>query len=98
MVVKGAVVKLAVPVVLVDVLGVKLVSETEDTVRTRFRGIKVVLGMFEGSELLGRKVFREVFDREAGKIIGHSICLWGIDRVPFNPFILVADCSLPADW
>src|SRR6266478_384753 len=54
---------------------VKLVSETEDTVRTRFRGIKVVLGMFEGSELLGRKVFREVFDREAGKIIGHSICL-----------------------
>src|SRR6266404_3336698 len=71
-VVKGAVVKLAVPVVLVDVLGVELVPKAEDTVRMGFRGIKVVLGTFEGGELLGRKVFREAFDREVGKIVGHS--------------------------
>ena len=97
-VMEGAVVKLAVPVVLVDVLGVKLVSETEDTVRTRFRGIKVVLGMFEGSELFGRKVFREAFDWKAGKIVGHLMCFWRIDCVPFNPFTSIADCSFSMDW
>ncbi len=72
-VVKGAVVELAIPAVLIDMLGVKLVLEMEDTVRMGFRGIKVVLGTFEGSELFDRKVFREAFDREAGKIVGHSI-------------------------
>ncbi len=96
--VKGAVVEFAIPVVFEDVLGVELVSEPEDTVRMGFRGVKVVLGMFEGSELFNRKVFREVFDREAGKIVGHSMCFWSIDRVPFNSFPFVADCSLSMDW
>ena len=96
--VKGAVVELAVPAVLKDVLGVELVPEPEDTVRAGFRGIKVVFGTFEGSELLNRKVFRETFDREAGKIVGHSMCFWSVDRAPFNPFAFVIDCSLPADW
>ncbi len=73
-VVKGAVVQLAVPVVLGDVLGAELVAEAEDTVRTGLRGVKVVLGAFEGSELFDRKVLREAFDREAGKIIGHLMC------------------------
>ncbi len=50
--VKGAVVEFAIPVVFKDVLGVKLVPELEDTVRAGFRGIKVVLGAFEGSELV----------------------------------------------
>ncbi len=96
--VKGAVVELAVPAVLKDVLGVELVSEPEDAVRMGFRGIKVVLGVFEGSELFDRKVFREAFDREAGKIVGHSIQFWSIDCAPFIPFVFVADCSFPVDW
>jgi len=29
------------------------------------------------TELLDREVFREAFDREAGKIGGHSIESWG---------------------
>ena len=90
-VVKGAVVKLAVPVVLVDVLGVELVPKAEDTVRMGFRGIKVVLGTFEGSELFNRKVFRELFDREAGKIGRHSMCFSSPDRVPFIPLVFTAD-------
>ncbi len=72
--VKGAVVKLAIPAVFEDVLGVEFVPETEDTVRMGLRGVKVVLGTFEGGELFDRKVFREAFDREAGKIVGHSMC------------------------
>src|SRR6266403_5606159 len=63
-VVKGAVVKLAVPAVFKDVFGTELVLELEDTVRMGFGGVKIVLGTFEGSELFNRKVFREVFDRE----------------------------------
>jgi len=59
-VVKGAVVELAIPAVFEDVLGAKLISEVEDTVRARFGGVKVVLGSFEGSELFDRKVFREL--------------------------------------
>ncbi len=96
--VKGAVVELAVPAMLKDVLGVKLVSKPKDTVRTGFRGIKVVLGAFEGSELFDRKVFRETFDREVGKIIRHSMQLWSVSRVPFILFVFVADCSFPMDW
>src|SRR6266446_4570765 len=96
--VKGAVVELAVPVVFKDVLGVELVPEPEDTVRAGFRGIKVVFGTFEGSELLNRKVFRETFDREAGKIVGHSMCFWSVNCAPFNSFVSAADCSLFMDW
>ena len=72
--VEGAVVEFAIPVVFKDVFGVELVPESEDTVRAGFRGVKVILGTFEGSELLDRKVLREAFDREAGKIIGHLMC------------------------
>ncbi len=96
--VEGAVVKLAVPVVFKDVLGAELVPESEDAIRMGFRGVKIILGTFEGSELLDRKVFRETFDREVGKIVGHLMQLWSMDCVPFNPFVLVADCSSPADW
>ncbi len=45
----------------------------EDTKRAGFSRVEVVLGAFERSELFDRKVFREVFDREVGKIIGHSM-------------------------
>src|SRR6266403_676919 len=96
--VKGAVVELAVPVVFVDVLGAELIPEAEDAVRTRFRGVKVVLGTFEGSELVGRKVFREVFDWKAGKIVGHSMCFWSTDRAPFNCFIPVVDRFPLVGW
>src|SRR6266478_5121373 len=71
--VKGAVVKFTIPAVFEDVFGVKLISEAEDAVSVRLRGVKVVLGTFEGSELVDRKVFRELFDREAGKIVRHSM-------------------------
>ncbi len=89
--VEGAVVELAVPAVFEDVLGVELISEMEDAVRTGFGGIKVILGTFEGSELFNRKVFRELFDREAGKIGRHSMCFSSPDRVPFIPLVFTAD-------
>ncbi len=95
---EGTVVELAVPVVLKDMLGAKLVSETEDTVRMGFRGVEIVLGMFEGSELFDRKVFRELFDREVGKIVRHSIRFSSVDRSPFILLALVADCSHFTDW
>jgi len=97
-VVEGAVVKLAVPAVFKDVLGAELVLETEDAVRTRFGGVKVILGSFEGSELFNRKVFRELFDREAGKIVRHSIHFLSADRSPFILLIFVADCLSFMDW
>ncbi len=97
-VVVWAVVKFAVPAMFEDVRGAELVAETEDTVRTRFGGIKVILGTFEGSELFDRKVFREVFDREVGEIVGHSMCFWSIDCVSFNPLVPIADCTLFMDW
>ncbi len=46
--VEGAVVKLAIPAMFEDVLGIELVSESEDAIRTGFRGVKIVLGTFEG--------------------------------------------------
>ncbi len=75
--VEGAVVKLAVPVVLIDVFGVKLVPEAEDAIRMGFGGIKVVLRALEGSELFDGKIFGEAFDREVGDIVGNSIESWG---------------------
>ncbi len=96
--VKGTVVELAVPTVFKDVLGAELVSETEDAVRTGLRGVKIVLGTFEGSELFDRKVFRELFDREVGKIVWHLIRFLSADRSPFILLILVADCSRSMDW
>ncbi len=98
MVVEGTVVKLAIPAVFKDVLRAKLVPETEDTVRAGFGGIKVVLGTFEGSELFDRKVFRELFDREAGKIVRHSILFPSADCPSFILFVPVANCSSIKDW
>ncbi len=96
--VEGAVVKLAKPVVFKDVFGAELVSEAKDAVRAGFRGVEIVLGTFEGSELFNRKVFRELFDREAGKIVRHSIHFLSVGCLPFILFDLVADCSSSMDW
>ncbi len=54
-------------------VGSELITEAEDAMGAGFRGVKVVFGAFEGSEVFGRKVFWEAFDRKAGKIVGHSI-------------------------
>ncbi len=96
--VKGTVVELAVPAVFKDVFRAELVPETEDAVRMGFRGIEIVLGTFEGSELLERKVFRELFDGEAGKIIRHSIHFVSADCSSFILLALVADCTCFMDW
>ncbi len=66
-----AIAELAVPVVVEDVLRAKLVAEAEDAKGVGFGGVKVVFGAFEGSELFDRKVLREAFDSEVGKIVGH---------------------------
>ncbi len=71
--VERAVAELAVPVVVEDVLGAKLVTEAEDAKGAGFRGVKIVLGAFEGSELFDRKIFRKAFDSKAGEIVGHSM-------------------------
>jgi len=55
------------------VVSPELVSEAEDAMGVGFGWVEVVFGMFEGSEVFDRKVFRKAFDRKVGKIIGHSI-------------------------
>ena len=95
---KGAVVELAVPMVFKDMLGAELILEMEDAVRMGLGGIKVVLGAFEGSKLFDREVFGELFDREAGKIVRHSMCFLSADRPPFIFLVLIADCSSFVDW
>jgi len=97
-VVEGAVVELAIPAVFSDMCRAELVSELENTVRTWFRGIKVVLGMFERGELFDREVFWELFDGEVGKIVRHSILSLSANRPPFIPVIPVADCFSFMDW
>ncbi len=54
-------------------VGAKLVAEAEDAVRAGFGGVEVVLGTFEGSKFFKREVFWKALNREAGKIVGHSI-------------------------
>ena len=54
-------------------VGPKFVPESEDTVRAGFRGVEVIVGAFEGSEVFDGEVFRKLFDRKAGKIVGHSM-------------------------
>ena len=51
--------------------------EAEDAVGMGFGGVEVVLRAFEGSEVFDWEIFWELFDREAGKIVGHSIESWG---------------------
>ncbi len=89
--VEGTVIELAVPAVFENVLRAELVPEAEDAVRAGFRGVEIVLRAFEGSELFDRKVFRELFDGEAGKIVRHSIRFSSADCLPFMLFIPVAD-------
>ncbi len=96
--VKGTVVELAVPAVFEDVLRIELVSEAEDTVRAGFRGVEIVLRALEGSELFNRKVFRELFNGEAGKFVRHLMCFSSVDCFSFMPLIFVADCSFVVDW
>jgi len=59
------------------VVGAELVTEAENAVGAGFGGVEVVFGTFEGSEFFDGEVFRKAFDREAGKIVGHSIERWG---------------------
>ncbi len=54
-------------------VGSELIAKAEDAVGVGFGGVEVVLGAFEGSEVLSGEVFWKAFDREAGKIVGHSI-------------------------
>ncbi len=96
--VEGTVIELAVPAMFEDVFGTELIAEAEDAVRTRLRGIKVVLGAFEGSELFDQKVFRELFDREVGKIGRHSILFPTAGCPSFILLVPVADCSSIKDW
>ncbi len=58
-------------------VGAELVTEAEDAVGAGFRGVEVVFGAFEGGEVFSGEVFWKAFDREAGKIVGHSIEVWG---------------------
>jgi len=54
-------------------IGAELVAEAEDAMGAGFRGVEVVFGMFEGSKVFDWEVFWKLFNREAGKIVGHSI-------------------------
>ena len=54
-------------------VGPKFVAEAKDAVGARFGGVEIVFGTFERSEIFDGEVFCEAFDREAGKIVGHSI-------------------------
>jgi len=65
--------------------------EVEDAVGAGFGGVKVVFGMFEWGKFFDGMVFRKVGNREVGKIIGHSIQLWGASRRVLIPVGGVAD-------
>ena len=54
-------------------IGTELVTESEDAVGVGFGGIEVVFGTFEGCKFFDWEVFWELGNREAGKIVGHSI-------------------------
>ena len=58
-------------------VGSEFVPEAEDAMRAGFGGVEVVVGSFEWGEVFNGEVFWELFDREAGKIVGHSIENWG---------------------
>jgi len=100
-VVKGAIVEFTVPVVLEDVFGVELIPEMEDTVSMGFGGIEVVLGTFEGIELIDRKVLRELFNREAGRILCCRLIMfyeiWGVYLVSRFPRVIAFGIALPFD-
>ncbi len=54
-------------------VGAKFVAEAEDAMGVGFGGVEVVFGTFEGSKVFSGEIFWKAFDREAGKIVGHSI-------------------------
>ena len=54
-------------------VGAELVAEVEDTMGARFGGVEVILGAFERGEIFSREIFWKAFDREVGKIVGHSM-------------------------
>ncbi len=74
---KGAVVEFTVPAMVEYVRGTEFIMETKDAVGSGFGGVEVEVGSFEGSEFFKGEVFWEVFDREVGKIVGHSMEVWG---------------------
>ncbi len=51
--------------------------EAEDAMGAGFGGVEVILGAFEGGKFFEGEVFWKAFDREARKIVGHSIESWG---------------------
>jgi len=51
----------------------ELVPEAEDAVGAGFGGVEVIVGTFEGGKLFDGEVFWKAFDREVGKIVGHSM-------------------------
>ncbi len=54
-------------------VGSEFVPEAEDAVRAGLGGVEVVLGTFEGGKVFEGEIFRKAFNREMGKIVGHSI-------------------------
>ena len=58
-------------------VGAEFVAEAEDAVGVGLGGVEVVVGAFEGSKVFDWEIFWKLFDREAGKIVGHSIEIWG---------------------
>jgi len=69
----------------------ELVAEAEDTVQAGFGGVEVVFGVFEWSKFFNREVFWKAFDREVGKIIGHLMGFWRLNRRVFMCPRSVAD-------
>ncbi len=55
----------------------KFIPEAEDAMRSGFRGVEIVVGPFEWCEVFNGEIFWKLFNREAGKIVGHSIESWG---------------------
>ncbi len=63
-------------------VGGEFVAETKDAMRAWFGGVEVVFRAFEGGKFFSGEVFWKAFDRETGKIVGHSIeSLKGVLRV-----------------
>ncbi len=58
-------------------VGAELIAEAEDAVGAGFGGVEVVFRTLEGSKFFSGEVFWKAFDREAGKIVGHSIERYG---------------------
>ncbi len=80
---KGAVGQFTVPMMYRHVVSAELVPEAEDAMRAGFGGVKIVLGSLEWCEVFDGEVFWKLFNREAGKIVGHLIGSWGFAQRVF---------------